>query len=472
MTRRRQLSIRARLTLFFEVAIAIILVFTAVALMNLVHHSLEVQANNQIQEVMVQTQQRFATQERNATSFITLPMQGNVVIQITNLTGTAVWAASSAISNAPVLARQVEDPTSSNGLAVQLIESSATRPTTSQLNFGQVGTILTKRGPGLIFAFVFGSSVEHSMNVLIVSLLVSFPMLLLLAGGLIWIGIGLALAPVESIRRRVDAIAAQDLTQRVPQTGGDDEIARMARTVNAMLDRLEAASQFQQEFISNASHELRSPLTTLLATTQRAAVDPSRADWPEVVEIVMREGRRLDSIIDGLFWLARHDEQQVETQRVDVDLDDLLFEEAQRIRTLTELSVDTSAVQPVRVIGDPAMLKRMIRNVVDNAARYATAELRFASYYDDLEAVVSVADDGDGIDVEQSARLFERFARADSARSRRLGGTGLGLSIVAEIVARHGGTARFVTVEHGTQIELRVLKDSRGMDAQRGRILS
>ena len=461
MTRRRQLSIRARLTLFFELAITIILVFTGVALMNLVHHSLEVQANNQIQEVMVQTQQRFATQERNTTSFVTLPTQGDVVVQITNLTGTAVWAASSAISDAPVLARQVEDLSSSNGLAVQFINTAATRPTIAQLSFGQGGTILTKRGPGLIFAFVFGGSLNHSMNVLIVSLLVSFPMLLLLAGGLIWMGIGLALAPVESIRRRVDAIAAQDLTQRVPQTGGDDEIARMARTVNAMLDRLEAASQFQQEFVSNASHELRSPLTTLLATTERAAVDPSRADWPEVVDVVMREGRRLDSIIDGLFWLARHDEHQVETQRVEVDLDDLLFEEAQRIRTLSELSVDTSAVQPVRVIGDPAMLKRMIRNVVDNATRYATSELRFDSHYDDDMAVVTVADDGEGIDVASSSRLFERFARADSARSRRSGGTGLGLSIVTEIVDRHGGSARFVPVEHGTLIELRVKRDAR-----------
>ncbi len=468
MTRRRQLSIRARLTLFFEVAIAIMLTFTGFALMNLVHHSLETQANNQIQEAMVQTQARFATHERNVGRFIVLPMQGDVVIQITNLAGTQVWAASSAIAEAPVLARQISDPTSDNGLAVQMLDNSRTNSTTPQLSFGQVGTIVTKRGQGLIFGFVFGGSVNHSLNVLLVSLLASFPMLLLLAGGLIWLGIGLALAPVEAIRRRVDAIAAQDLTQRVPLTGGDDEIARMARTVNAMLDRLETASQFQQEFVSNASHELRSPLTTLLATTQRAAADPDRANWPEVVETVMREGRRLDTIIDGLFWLARHDERDLETTRVDVDLDDLLYEEAQRIRSLTELSVDTTAVQPTRVIGDPAMLKRMIRNVVDNATRYATSELRLDAHYDADMAVVSVCDDGEGIDVSQSPRLFERFVRADSARSRRSGGTGLGLSIVVEIVARHGGSAQFVGVERGTMIELRVRRDSRDLDATPG----
>jgi signal transduction histidine kinase len=257
----------------------------------------------------------------------------------------------------------------------------------------------------------------------------------------------------------VAAIAAEDLSQRVPVTGGDDEIARMARTLNEMLDRLESSSRFQQEFVSNASHELRSPLTTLLATVERAASDQPNTDWPEVAEAIIREGRRLDVIVDGLFWLARHDENQLEVERVDVDLDDLLFEESQRVRTISDLSTDTTAVQPTRVLGDPAMLKRMVRNVVDNAVRYANSELRLASLYDGEYAVVMVADDGDGLDVSQSDRLFERFVRADPARSRTSGGTGLGLSIVAEIVARHGGSAHFAPVERGTLIELRVRVD-------------
>jgi signal transduction histidine kinase len=297
------------------------------------------------------------------------------------------------------------------------------------------------------------------VGVLLVSVAISFPLLLLLSGGLIWLGIGLALAPVESIRRRVERIAARDLSERVPVTGGDDEIARMARTVNAMLDRLEAASKFQQEFVSNASHELRSPLTTLLATVERAQSEQRSVNWAEVTETIMREGRRLDGLIEDLFWLARHDENQVEAVSVDVDLDDLLFEEALRVRAMSELSVDTSTVQPTRVTGDPPMLKRMIRNVVDNAARYATHELRFDSHYDGPFAVVTVADDGEGIDVAQSTRFFQRFVRADSARSRRSGGTGLGLSIVTDIVTRHGGAARFVEVPNGSKIELRVRRD-------------
>ncbi len=456
MARRRELSIRARLTLIFVLAIAVILTFTGLALVNLVHRSLLSEAANQIDAVMEQTQIGFANASKAVTHEQTLAMQGDVVVQVTNADGTKVWAASSAIANAPVLAKAVEDFESGTGLGVKYRRNTATRGTISELSSGEVSTITTKRGAGLIFGFVYGGPIQHSVKVLLASLLVSFPLLLLMSGGLIWLGIGLALAPVEDIRRRVDAIAAEDLTQRVPVTGGDDEIARMARTVNEMLDRLESASRFQQEFVSNASHELRSPLTTLLATTERATGDPEHTNWAEVAEVVVREGRRLDGIIGDLFWLARHDENHLDVEISEVDFDDLIYEEASRVRSMSELSVDTSAVAPTRVLGDLTMLRRMIRNVVDNAMRYAQKELRFNSHYEGDEVVIWVSDDGDGINVADSARFFERFTRADSARSRRSGGTGLGLAIVSEIALRHGGSARFVEVESGSRIELRV----------------
>jgi signal transduction histidine kinase len=457
-------SIRARLTFIFVVAVAAILSITGVSLVHLVRHSLASDAANLIQGQMIRTQEQFANAKSADNYRVILAMHGDVVIQVTNLAGTKVWAASSAIANAPVLARQAAVTGINTRLALTIVRTPRDEATLSQISSGQVATISTRRGPGLIFGFIYGKDIDHSVDVLMTSLVISFPLLLLLTAGLIWIGMGLALAPVESIRRRVDAIAASDLSQRVPPTGGNDEIAHMARTVNAMLDRLEASSQFEQEFVSNASHELRSPLTTLLATTERAARDPDRADWDEVGEVVMREGRRLETLIDDLAWLARHDEHRAEIQSVDVDLDDLLLEEGHRVRLLSELSVDTTMVRPTRVTGDPAMLKRMIRNVVDNATRYATEELRFDSHYEGAEAVVTVADDGDGVDVSQSGRFFERFVRSDPARARHSGGTGLGLAIVAEIVERHGGSARFVATDVGTKIELRVLRDRRTVE--------
>jgi signal transduction histidine kinase len=457
MSAKRHLSIRARLTLFFVLAIAVVLTFTGLALVNLVHRSLVNNATNQVQAEIAMTQSHFASSPMSKNREIVLPMQGDVVVQVTNIEGTKVWAASSAIADAPVLARPKTNFAAANGLTLQLVDTKATSVTLSQIALGEVQTITTSRGAGLIYGFVYGGPIGHNDTVLMASVATSFPLLLLISGGLIWAGIGLALAPVESIRRRVDAIAAEDLSQRVPTTGGDDEIARMASTLNAMLDRLESSSRFQQEFVSNASHELRSPLTTLLATVERAASDPANADWSEVADTIMREGRRLDVLIEGLFWLARHDENQIETERVDVDIDDLLFEESQRVRSMSGLNVDTSEVEPTRVIGDPTMLKRMIRNVVDNATRYAASELRFDSRYEGPFAVVGVANDGEGIDVSESERLFERFVRSDPARSRTSGGTGLGLSIVTEIVTRHGGSAHFVQVERGTRIELRIL---------------
>ncbi|HUY42861.1 MAG TPA: ATP-binding protein [Acidimicrobiales bacterium] len=452
-----RLSIRARLTLSFVLAIAAILAFAAVALINLVQRSQITQAANQIDSAIVQYQARFSTSDFGR-HFTILPPSGDVVIQVTNTQLTRVIAASAAIAEEPALAKVVRNFSTTSNLSPVFLRTPYTRATINELSLGQVSTVQTIRGPGYIFGYVYGSAIGHSVRVLIFSVLISFPLILLMSGALIWLGIGLALAPVEAIRRRVDAIAAVDLTQRVPLTGGDDEIARMARTLNEMLDRLQSASVFQQEFVSNASHELRSPLTTLLATTERALVDPA-TNWDDVAEVVVREGRRLDTIIDDLFWLARHDEHHVDTPNTEVDLDDLLYEEASRVRAMSGLSVDTSGVAPTRVVGNPAMLKRMVRNVVDNAMRYAKGELRLECRFDGDYAVVLVSDDGEGIDVAESFRLFERFARADSARSRFSGGTGLGLAIVTEIVLRHGGSVRFVDVPAGTTIELRVRRD-------------
>jgi signal transduction histidine kinase len=459
MRRPAPLSIRVRLTIIFVVANVFILSFTGLALVALVHRALINQAANQVDAVMQQTQERFVLVNKPLTSKLVLATQGDVVVQVTNRAGTRVWAASSAIAGAPVLATAHVDPAHLSGLGVHYLHDQFTQPYIDQLSSPQVALVTTPSGVGLVFGFLYKAPIAHSEQALLLSLGVSFPLLLVLSGAIIWLGLGLALAPVESIRRRVDAIAARDLSERVPVIGGDDEIARLSRTVNAMLARLESASRFQQEFISNASHELRSPLTTLIATTQRAAADPERADWAGVADTVVREGRRLDALISRLFWLARSDEDRLEATPVEVDLDDLLFDEASRVRAMSDLTVDTTMVQPTRVIGDETMLRHMVRNVVDNALRYSQGELRLAARYEGDLAVVTVADDGVGVDLATSDRLFERFTRADSARSRDRGGTGLGLAIVAEIARRHGGSARFLPAERGATVELRVRRD-------------
>jgi len=171
---------------------------------------------------------------------------------------------------------------------------------------------------------------------------------------------------------------------------------------------------------------------------------------------VQREGRRLNSLIDDLFWLARNDEDSIVIRKEEVDLDDVLHEEAERIRHLTSLKVNTNQVRPGRVWGDPALLRRAIRNVVDNASRYAKSELTFALRFEGAICIIEVHDDGSGVDVATAHKYFERFVREDSSRTRSSGGTGLGLTIVAEITSRHGGSAQFVPTDSGSTIQLRV----------------
>ena len=244
-------------------------------------------------------------------------MQGNVVIQVTNLAGTKIWAASAAIAKAPVLAHQMADPLGARTDWPSSWSARARpRATLSQISSGHVGTIFTKRGYRLDLRLRLRPGDQSQRGRLDdqPGRVVPAPALDDRGADMDRDGTG---ARARSSRFDDASTRSRPPISRSvsPPTGGDDEIARMARTVNAMLDRLEASSQFEQEFVSNASHELRSPLTTLLATTERAAKDPERADWNEVGEIVMREGRRLETLIDDLAWLARHDELRAEIQQ-------------------------------------------------------------------------------------------------------------------------------------------------------------
>lgn len=451
-----RLSLRVRLTLSSVLVVALIMGFTGVAIINYADRSLRVSALNNVINTMARAQAGYLTGAYSTDERDVLPMNGDVVVQITNLAGTKVWAASAAIFNEPVLARAEAASSAPNGLLIHLSTSARTRSARAQLSYGEATTISTKGGLGFAFGWVYGTGTAHSLRAIKTSVFIAFPLLLIIWAALVWVGLGFALTPVEELRRRVATIAARDLSERVLVSGGKDELARLAVTLNAMLDRLEISSKFQQEFVSNASHELRSPLTTLLATVDHAAANLTSTSWPQVVDTVQREGRRLDALIDDLFWLARSDEDRVETRREEVDIDDLLFEEAQRVRSMSSLTVDTSDVQPLRIWGDSAMLKRLLRNVVDNAVRYASTKITLSARYDGAMAEILVHDDGIGVDVSTSDQYFGRFVRDDPSRARQSGGTGLGLTIVKDIITRHGGTADFIEVSSGTTMRLRL----------------
>ena len=266
------------------------------------------------------------------------------------------------------------------------------------------------------------------------------PLLLLLVGITTWRVTGRALAPVDAIRAEVDAISAAELSRRVPAPGGHDEIARLAATMNRMLERLEVAQSRQRRFVSDASHELRSPLASIRQHAEVALSHPDRTSTGQLAELVLTEGNRVQQLVEDLLLLARVDEGTLALRRQPVDVDDFVFEAAARAREATRLRVDTTAVSAGQVLGDEAQLQRVVRNLVDNAVRHAKGAIALSLGVDGSGAVrLCVDDDGAGIPPDERPRVFERFVRLDEARSRDAGGSGLGLAIVAEVVAAHGG---------------------------------
>jgi signal transduction histidine kinase len=257
--------------------------------------------------------------------------------------------------------------------------------------------------------------------------------------------VGAALSPVERMRRTVADISTSDLSTRVAPPPGRDEVHRLAITLNELLDRLASAQAAQRRFVADASHELRSPLS---AITTALSVADRHPDTVDLLPLIDRETGRLRGLVDDLLLLARTDDGTDRLPQSEVDLDDLIHAEAQRLRACTSLDVEVVAT-PVKVRGDEGQLRRAVRNLVDNAQDHATARIRLVSKLDGERAVIEVSDDGPGIAPQDRERVFERFVRADTARDRAHGGAGLGLSIVAGIAAKHSGSVTAVDPADG-----------------------
>jgi signal transduction histidine kinase len=233
--------------------------------------------------------------------------------------------------------------------------------------------------------------------------------------------VGSALQPVERIRTKVSSVTSGKLTDRIPVPAADDEVTRLAVTMNEMLDRLEAGQASQRRFISDVSHELRSPLATITAALELAHVRPEMLDHSLIEESLVPEAHRMQRLVADLLLLARTDESAALRSEVDVDLDDVMNAEADRVQTITGLRVSTD-IRHVRITGDPRALSRLECRRVGDHAR------------------IVVDDDGPGVPTAERGRVFDRFVRIDSPRSRESGGAGLGLSIVAQIVEAHHGS--------------------------------
>jgi len=288
------------------------------------------------------------------------------------------------------------------------------------------------------------------------ALAVAVPLLLLTVALVTWRVTGRALRPVEAIRAEVAEITGHDLHRRVPVPRTDDEVARLAVTVNATLDRLEEAGRRQRRFIADASHELRSPITVLRTQLEVAAAHPDPALWPDLVHDALEDTVRLQDLAADLLLLARLDAAEpVVTEPLDLAglcADAIAARGADRVPVTARLAPGTT------VLGSRTWLVRLLTNLLDNAQRYADRriEVELRTEPATRTAVLEVHDDGPGIPAEDRERIFERFTRLDDARSRELGGTGLGLAIARDLAAHHGGTLTAEPAPRGARFVARL----------------
>jgi len=281
------------------------------------------------------------------------------------------------------------------------------------------------------------AGVDEAVSASAALLAVAVPLVLGLVGLVMWVVATRALAPVERLRRQVDAIDAAGLDRRV-DAARDDELGALAHTMNRMLDRLEQSQTTQRRFVSDASHELRSPLATIRQHAELAAAHPEASSLPALSRVVLDEGERMQELVEGLLLLARLDEGRG-TAKAPTDVDDIALAEAQRLRGMGVM-VDAGGIGPGRVMGSAALLARAVRNLADNAVRHAREKVVIRVFEREERVIVQVEDDGAGIPPAEREHVFGRFVRLDEARARDAGGSGLGLAIVREIAMAHDGT--------------------------------
>jgi signal transduction histidine kinase len=306
------------------------------------------------------------------------------------------------------------------------------------------------------FTVLVGQSlgpVETSTKTVLSLLAAGIPVLVVVLAAAAFVFAGRSLRPVEAIRRTVASINERDLSERVAVPLADDAVSRLALTMNAMLDRLEVAQRTQRQFVADASHELRSPIATLAATAEINLAHPDADDAGAFPIAVLEESRRLERLVQDMLMLARADERGLHPAGDDVDLDDILDAERQRVNAISELQVAVR-ISPTRVAGDLHQLRQVVRNLVDNAVQHARSRIEFSVVSQGGKAVLEVFDDGPGVAVADRQRIFDRFVRLEESRDRASGGSGLGLAIVREIVVAHHGTVEVVDDPAGARFRL------------------
>jgi heavy metal sensor kinase len=323
----------------------------------------------------------------------------------------------------------------------------------AEVRAGPAGTryrvlALRRTGRGAKTALVVAAplaDVDASVDRLRLLLLVAGPFALALAGGGGWLLTRAALRPVDRMTEQAGAIGANRLGDRVSVPDAADELTRLARTLNGMLERIQHAVVEQRRFVADASHELRTPLAVMRAELEVALRTRGPAgDTREVLDSTAEEVARMSKIVDDLLTLAHRDDNRLELLLEPVDLGEVAARVAAQLRPLAEeagVQLEVEAPAGAAVVADQTRLTRVVTNLVDNAVEYTGrgGSVRVRVWEEVDGAGLAVTDTGPGIAPEHLPLIFDRFYRLDPARTRTRGGSGLGLAICRELVEAHGG---------------------------------
>ncbi|GAA0658869.1 ATP-binding protein [Kitasatospora atroaurantiaca] len=441
-------SLRLRLSAAAGVVIAAALAGAAVLLVAWLHasliHHLDQTALQRAQVVAA------ALETGGVTSSLPASEEGDTAVQVIDSAG-AVRASSTNLEGEPRLftfsAATSGDPQPRTVHGLPLGENGAWRAVAVPAG--------TTPDPLTVYVAVPTATVDHNLAQLTTGLAVAVPVVVGLLTGVTWLLTGRALRPVDALRAQAAEITASDLGRRLDVPPANDDLGRLATTLNDLLARLDAATRQQRQFVADAAHELRSPLSSLRTQLEVAARHPGSAQWRTLAPDLAEEAERLSRLVDDLVWLARLDARP-RLRRRPVDLDEIVFTEVRHARQQTPLVIDESAVGAARVSGDAEALARTVRNLLDNAARHATGRVEVRLAVHDGVAELVVADDGPGIPEADRQRVFERFTRLDTARARNAGGSGLGLAIVHDIVTGHHGSVHIEDNAPGARLVVRL----------------
>jgi heavy metal sensor kinase len=305
--------------------------------------------------------------------------------------------------------------------------------------------------------------IDATITRLLVVLGAGFPlaMLLAVAGGFFLVR--RALAPVDRIAQKAEAITQHSLSERLPVAETGDEIERLSVSLNLMISRLEEAVQSSKRFVADASHELRTPLTVLRGELE--SLTAAREVSPRMRETLgslLEEVDRLAAVVEGLLALSRLDAGEARSEWERFDLAELVTTTADQISLLAEdrdITVGCEAPRPVFVEGNRARMKQVVVNLLDNAIKYTPqgGSVRLRVGRDEAQAIFEVADSGIGIPPDALPHVFERFFRVERSRTREQGGAGLGLSIVKSICTAHGASVEVhSSPEQGSCFRIRI----------------